>query len=112
VSALVELDGVSKDFRAKDGRVLRAVDGVSLSLKPGETLGIVGESGSGKSTLGRLILGLHAPSAGCVLFDGVDLASVPAGHPRRLRRHAADFSGPYTPSIRASRWATVSPNRW
>ena len=83
MSPLVELAGVSKDFRAKDGKMLRAVDGVSLSLKPGETLGIVGESGSGKSTLGRLILGLHAPSAGSVRFDGVDLASVPAG---RLRQ--------------------------
>jgi oligopeptide/dipeptide ABC transporter ATP-binding protein len=96
VSALVELDRVSKDFRAKDGRVLRAVDGVSLSLKPGETLGIVGESGSGKSTLGRLILGLHAPSAGRVLFDGVDLATVPAGRLRRLRRHMQPiFQDPY-----------------
>jgi len=73
MSAIVELDGVTKEFRAKDGKMLRAVDGVSLAVRPGETLGIVGESGSGKSTLGRLILGLHEPSAGAVRFEGRDL---------------------------------------
>jgi oligopeptide/dipeptide ABC transporter ATP-binding protein len=93
---LVELDGVSKEFRGKDGRVLRAVDGVSLALRPGETLGIVGESGSGKSTLGRLILGLHAPSAGSVRFDGTDIATLPAAQMRRLRRHMQPiFQDPY-----------------
>jgi len=96
VSPLVELDHVSKDFRAKDGRALRAVDGVSLSLRAGETLGIVGESGSGKSTLGRLILGLHVPTAGIVRFEGVDLATVAARNLRQLRRHMQPiFQDPY-----------------
>jgi peptide/nickel transport system ATP-binding protein len=49
---------------------LRAVDGVSLRVEHGRTLGLVGESGCGKSTTGRLVLGLEAPDAGCVLFDG------------------------------------------
>jgi peptide/nickel transport system ATP-binding protein len=54
--------------------LLRAVDGISLIVMPGRTLGLVGESGCGKSTTGRLLLGLMAPSQGEVLFDGVPLA--------------------------------------
>ena len=96
MTPLVELNGVVKNFRGKEGRTLRAVDGVSLRLMPGETLGIVGESGSGKSTLGRLILGLHAPSKGSVLFDGADIANVPARQLRALRRHMQPiFQDPY-----------------
>ena len=96
MTPLVELNGVTKDFRGKEGRSLRAVDGVSLDLMPGETLGIVGESGSGKSTLARLILGLHVPSAGSVRFEGADIATLPAGEMRQLRRHMQPiFQDPY-----------------
>jgi oligopeptide transport system ATP-binding protein len=96
VSPLVELQGASKHFRSREGKVLRAVEDVSLSLAPGETLGIVGESGSGKSTLGRLILGLHRPSAGSVRFEGVDLGSAGAAQMRALRRHMQPiFQDPY-----------------
>jgi oligopeptide/dipeptide ABC transporter ATP-binding protein len=96
MSPIVELEGVSKEFRAKDGKMLRAVDGVSLAVQPGETLGIVGESGSGKSTLGRLILGLHEPTSGSVRFEGRDLATVPARSLRRLRQHMQPiFQDPY-----------------
>ena len=96
MNAIVELDGVTKDFRAKGGKMLRAVDGVSLTVRAGETLGIVGELGSGKSTLGRLILGLHEPTSGAVRFEGRDLATVPAGSLRQLRRHMQPiFQDPY-----------------
>ena len=57
-------------------QLLKAVDGVSFSIKRGETLSLVGESGCGKSTVARLICGLYTPTRGSVLFDGVDLASI------------------------------------
>ena len=83
---LLEARGLVKRYTARVGwkkRPLLAVDGVSLHVDAGETLGLVGESGCGKSTLGRLLLHLEAPSAGEVFFDGqrVDKESV-----RTLRR--------------------------
>ena len=67
-------------------KLLRAVDGVSVTLARGESLGLVGESGSGKSTLGRLLLRLLEPTRGRVVFDGVEITSLPESRLRRLRR--------------------------
>jgi oligopeptide transport system ATP-binding protein len=65
---------------------VRAVDGISLDIVEGETLGVVGESGSGKSTLGRLILRLIEPTSGTVRFNGVDVLKANRSELRRVRR--------------------------
>jgi oligopeptide/dipeptide ABC transporter ATP-binding protein len=73
-------------FSRKTGAV-HAVDGVSLAIAPGETLGLVGESGCGKTTLARLVLRLEDPSAGQLRFDGEDLLGLGSRELRARRRH-------------------------
>ena len=91
--ALVEVRDLTKVFPLGESVFgggaqgeLRAVDGVSLDIAAGETLGLVGESGSGKSTLGRLILRLIEPTSGSVRFDGQDVLTAGRSQMRRLRR--------------------------
>jgi len=75
---------------------IKAVDGVSLELGHGETLGVVGESGCGKSTLGNAALGIVRPTGGTVVFEGTDLDGLDAGGLRHVRRHMQMiFQDPY-----------------
>ena len=101
---LLQVEGLTKVFpsrkrngffgKAKAG--VRAVDEVSFSVAPGETLALVGESGCGKSTTGRLLLRLIEPTAGRVLFQGHDIASADAGEMHRIRKHLQIiFQDPY-----------------
>jgi len=91
-TAILQAEGLSKSFRVSDGerlarrRSITVLDDVSLEVRRGETFGIVGESGCGKSTLARCLLALLEPSAGRVLFDGVDLAALQREELRALRR--------------------------
>lgn len=71
---------------SRNKRYLKAVDGVSLEIKRGETLGIVGESGSGKSTLALTVAGLYKPFAGEIKFKGTSFANKSGKELRRLMR--------------------------
>ena len=75
---LLEIKSLKKYFKLGGGRVLKAVDGINLEIKKGETLGLVGESGCGKSTLGRTIVRLYEPTEGTISFNGKDI-SKPSG---------------------------------
>jgi peptide/nickel transport system ATP-binding protein len=91
--ALLEIRGLQVYFPIKRGVLfdrtvghVRAVDGVDLTVQRGSTYGLVGESGCGKSTLGRAVLRLEEPTAGQVIFDGTDVASLQGEPLRKMRR--------------------------
>ncbi len=100
--AILEVEGLRKYFVQGGGIlggpkvVVKAVDGVSFSLRRGETLALVGESGSGKTTTGRLVLRLLEPDEGRIVFDGVDITHVPEKKLRKLRpRMQIIYQDPY-----------------
>jgi oligopeptide/dipeptide ABC transporter ATP-binding protein len=100
---LLEIQGLKKYYPLRGGIFggkvgeVRAVDGVSLMVRQGETLGLVGESGCGKSTLGRTVLRLEDPTDGRILFEGTDLAHATGPELFRLRRELQMiFQDPYS----------------
>ena len=100
---IVRAESLRKSFRGPSrglGRghsEVRAVDGVTLEVMPGETLGLVGESGCGKSTLGRLLLRLHEPTSGRIYFEGEDITGLSQSALRPFRRKMQIiFQDPYS----------------
>jgi oligopeptide/dipeptide ABC transporter ATP-binding protein len=102
-SPIIETREVSKYFtvaRGAPGRprqTLKAVDGVSLTIRRGETLALVGETGSGKTTFGRLLLGLYRPTSGDILYQGTSVLDRKSGAARAARRQVQGvFQDPYS----------------
>ena len=85
-SPLLEVQDLTKRFPLRGGANVHAVESVSLTLAPGETLAVVGESGCGKSTLANVILRLHDPTAGTILLEGDDITKLPNKQLRPYRR--------------------------
>ena len=83
---LLRIEGLAAEHRGHEGSPVVAASGVSFALARGGCTALVGESGSGKTTIARCVVGLHAPSAGEIVLDGVPLAGVAAGRNREQRR--------------------------
>jgi putative ABC transport system ATP-binding protein len=81
---MIDLENISRDFG--DGKVVRALNGINLSVGRGERVAVMGPSGSGKSTLLNLICGLDEPTSGVIKIDGVNIASLGDDARTRLRR--------------------------
>ncbi len=100
---LIEVEGLQKYFPTRTSGIIRrpsdpvkAVDGISFSVRRGQTLGLVGESGCGKSTAGRTLLQLLAPTAGTIRYKGKDITGVKGNDLRRLRtKMQMVFQDPY-----------------
>jgi len=108
IPPLLKVTGLKRDFDVSKPllnrlierlprQFLKAVNGVGFSIRPGETFALVGESGCGKSTVANMVVGLYAPTAGVIHFDGIDMANISnrAEELKLRRRMAMIFQDPY-----------------
>jgi len=118
VPVVLKVENLEKEYRTagtffSKGRTVKAVNGVSFSIRKGQTLGVVGESGSGKSSLGRVLMKLLDADGGCIIFDGRDIAPMSEEAFRSLRPHIQMiFQDPFAslnPRHTIGRILTVGP---
>ncbi len=96
MSALVEIKDLKKYFKSPKGMV-HAVDGVTMKIEKGSTMGVVGESGCGKSTLGRVLIQMLAPTGGELIFDGKNVTNLRGRELRDYHSRAQFiFQDPYS----------------
>jgi len=101
LNILLAVDNISKNFPIKSergpDRILKAVDGISFNVAPGEVIGIVGESGCGKSTLGKTIIRIYEPDDGHLQWKGEDLTQFKGEQLKKIRKNMQMiFQDPYS----------------
>ncbi|MBP7096206.1 MAG: ABC transporter ATP-binding protein [Spirochaetia bacterium] len=93
---LIQIQDLKKNFHVGTGRVLKAIDGVSFSIREGETFGLVGESGCGKTTTGRVLVRLYQPSGGKIVYKGKDTSTLSKDESKEFCRDVQMiFQDPY-----------------
>ena len=111
---LLRVENLKQHFRVNRSYTVRAVNGVSFEIYPGETYGLVGESGSGKTTIGRSIIRLYEPTDGKIYFDGMDITGkMDNGTSNRLREEMQMiFQDPMASLNPRKRYRTSSGRAW
>ena len=111
---LLKVENLKQHFRISRSYTVKAVNGVSFEIYPGETYGLVGESGSGKTTIGRSIIRLYNPTEGQIIFDGMDITGKLEGKTRETLRENMQmiFQDPMASLNPRKRYRTSSGKAW
>ena len=104
---IFEVEDLCKYFPAGKKKVVKAVDGINLKIRKGETIGLVGESGCGKTTCGRTIIKLYEPTNGKILFEGKDVSKLSWKGTVIFQKGCSD----HIPGIRMHLWTTYDNRR-
>jgi oligopeptide transport system ATP-binding protein len=97
IENILELQNLTMHFTIGSNRIIKAVEDINLEIQKGETFGLVGESGCGKSTLGRMIKGIYKPTAGHIIFQGIDILKMNIQQKKAFQRNMQIiFQDPYS----------------